>query len=246
MTTSTVTSANVARYADPRSVEYYSRNPGLWAIEERLIREFVPPPPASILDLGCGAGRTTYSLRSAGWRTCGLDLSEPLLRAAQRRFPGLPLLQADATALTFASHTFDAALFSFNGIDDIHPESARERCLAEAYRVLRPGGVIILSTHNMLGATFSGGYRYPRGYLNALKLLAKQAGNWQFRKWYLRYDDDSGPRHLFSAPPGRTVRQLQRAGFIVEQVCGASGERRPRAVLMHEAHVYFVARKPAE
>lgn len=245
MTTSTITAENIERYADPRSVEYYSREPGLWAIEERLIRQFVAPPPASILDLGCGAGRTTNALRQAGWRTYGLDLSAPLLRSAQQRFPGVPLLQADATALTFASQVFDAVLFSFNGIDCIYPEPARERCLAEAFRVLRPRGVIILSTHNLVGAIFSGGYWYARGYLNALKLLSEQAGNRRFLEWYVRYEDYGGPQYLFSAPPVRTVAQLQRAGFVVEDVCGASGERRSRAVLMHQAHVYFAARKPA-
>jgi SAM-dependent methyltransferase len=244
MTASAITLENVARHADPRSVEDYSREPGLWAIEERLVRRFVATPPASILDLGCGAGRTTNGFRQEGWRTYGLDLSDSLLRVARERFPGLPLLRADATALTFASQTFDAVVFSFNGIDYIYPESAREQCLAEAFRVLRPGGVIILSTHNLVGALFSGGYWYPRGYWNSCAALARQAGNPRVREWYVRYEDYGGPQYLFSAPPGRTVKQLRHAGFVVEEMCGASGERRPRTVLMHHAHVYFVARKP--
>jgi SAM-dependent methyltransferase len=245
VTTSAITSDNVARSGDPRSVDFYSRDPGLWPIEERLIREFTRPPPASILDLGCGAGRTTHGLRRAGWKTCGLDLSEPLLRSAQRRFPDLPLLQADATALTFASQSFDAVLFSFNGLDYVYPEAAREQCVTEVYRVLRPGGVFVFSSHNLIGALFSGGYFYLRGYWNALKMLTAQVGTPHWREWYLRYQDLGGPQYFFSAPPGRTVRTLQRTGFVVDDVRGASGERRPRAVLMHQAHVYFVARKPA-
>jgi SAM-dependent methyltransferase len=245
MTASAITLENVARHADPRSVEYYSREPGLWAIEERLVRRFVAAPPASILDLGCGAGRTTNGFRQAGWRTYGLDLSDSLLRAARGRFPDLPLLRGDATALSFASQTFDAVVFSFNGIDYIYPESAREQCLGEAFRVLRPGGVIIFSTHNLVGSFFSGGYWYARGYWNAVAALARQTGNPRFREWYVRYEDYSGPQYLFSAPPGRTLKQLQRAGFAIEEMCGASGEGRARAVLMHQPHVYFAARKPA-
>ena len=74
---------------------------------------------------------------------------------------------------------------------------------------------------------FSGGFWYLRGYLNAFTTLAEQVRNRRFREWYLHYADFGGPQHLFSAPPGRTVRQLQHTGFVVEDVRGASGEWRP-------------------
>jgi SAM-dependent methyltransferase len=242
---SAITTENVARHDDARSISAYSHEDGLWPIEERLVRAHALPPPALILDLGCGAGRTSQALARAGWKTIALDLSQSLLRVAHHRFPNLPLVLADASVLTFQSRVFDAVLFSFNGLDYIYPEAARTQCLAEVYRVLRPGGVFIFSSHNAIGAMFSGGYWYPRGYLNALELLGDQVRNPRFREWYLHYPDFGGPQYLFSAPPRRTVRQLQHAGFVVEDVRGASGERRTRAVLMHQAHVYFVARKPA-
>jgi SAM-dependent methyltransferase len=244
MSVSSITAENVARHDDPRSVDLYSREAGLWPIEEQLIGDFVPPPPASILDLGCGAGRTTQALSAAGWKTVALDLSAPLLDVARRRGPRLALVQADAAALSFRSGRFDAVLFSFNGLDYIYPESERVRCLTEVLRVLKPGGVFIFSTHNLIGTMFSGGYLYLRGHVNALKLLAAQLGNPHRGEWYLRYGEFAGPQHHFSAPPGRTVEQLRRAGFVLETIRGASGERRRRAVLMHQAHVYFVARKP--
>src|SRR5947207_15991963 len=131
--TSAVTTENVARHEDARSIRVYTREDGLWPIEEQLIREHVLPPPASILDLGCGAGRTTYALVRAGWKTIALDLSESLLRVAHRRFPDLPLVLADAATLTFPSRVFDAVLFSFNGLDYIYPETAPNQYLGVGY-----------------------------------------------------------------------------------------------------------------
>ena len=243
--TSPVTAENVSRHVDARSIALYSREQGMRLIEKQLIREFAPAVPGSILDLGCGAGRTTQTLARAGWRAVGLDLSEPLLRVARQRAPEVPYILADAAALTFPANCFDAVLFSFNGIDYLHPEPAREQCFREVHNVLKPGGVFIFSSHNLIGAIFSGGYFYLRGYFNALRFLASQAGNPYWRDWYMTYEEFSGPHVLFSAPPSRTVDQLVRAGFAVEDVRGANRHRDRRAVLMHEAHVYFVARKPA-
>jgi hypothetical protein len=150
----------------------------------------------------------------------------------------------DATRLQFADASFAAALFSYNGIDCIYPVAARHRCLAEVFRVLVPGGIFLLSSHNLIGSVFSGGYWYARGYWNAAKLFARQWRNPLVREWYVRYEDGGGPQYLYSAPPNYTVRQLEDAGFSVVAVRGVTGERRPTAIRMHQQHVHFVARKP--
>lgn len=90
-----------------------------------------------------------------------IDLSAGMIQTARARHPQLGFCQMDATTLAFAASEFDAALFSYNGIDYIYPAADRARCLAEVCRVLRPGGVLIFSTHNVIGALFSGGYFYP-------------------------------------------------------------------------------------
>ena len=239
--TSAVTVANVARHDDPDSVRAYTREASLWPIERALIEEFMPPPPARLLDIGCGGGRTPVPLADAGYEVAAIDLSGSLLSAAHRRHPGLRLAQMDAAVLGFGSEAFDAAFFSFNGIDYIYPESARVSCLAEVFRVLRPGGVFILSSHNLIGHLWSGGYWYLRGYLNAARLLGRQRGNPHIREWYARYGDE---QVHYSAPPTRTVSQLQDAGFEMLTVRGASGERNLANIRMHQPHVYFVAKKP--
>ena len=240
-----VTRQNLGNYDTAWSVEEYTREEGLRPLEAALVHEFFPKPPATVLDLGCGAGRTTIGLARGGYTVTGIDLSETLLDEARERYPGLDFRVMDATRLVFPGSCFDAALFSYNGIDCIYPVGGRVTCLAEVFRVLKPGGTFLFSSHNVIGAFFSGGYFYPRGYWNAAKMIAQQLGNALVLEWYWRYRDGGGIQRLYSAPPGRTLHQLARVGFRVLAVRGEGVERSRGAALMHQQHVHFAARRPA-
>lgn len=239
-----VTARNLANYDNPLSVAAYTREEGLRPLEQELVGEFFQAPPAAILDLGCGAGRTSVELAKGGYSVTAIDLSRALIEEARRRHPDLDFRLMDATRLELPDAGFDAALFSYNGIDCIHPLAERLRCLTEVHRVLRPGGVFLLSSHNLLGAIFSGGYFYLRGYWHALRFLAGQWNNLLAPQWYMRYPDPAGDQHLYSAPPGLTVHQLERVGFEVLAVVGYQRSMKPREIRMHAQHVHFAARKP--
>jgi 4-hydroxybenzoate polyprenyltransferase/ubiquinone/menaquinone biosynthesis C-methylase UbiE len=96
------------------------------------------------LDVGAGTGFTTEGIvrHVAPERVTMLDQSpHQLARAATK--PALRLcrrLEGDAEALPFASHTFDRYVSA--GSIEYWPEP--QRALAEAYRVLRPGGVALI------------------------------------------------------------------------------------------------------
>jgi SAM-dependent methyltransferase len=242
--TSGVTATNVARHLDPRSVRLYAQEDGLWPVEQSVVADFMPKPPARVLDVGCGAGRATVGLVQAGYATVAIDLSDPMLAAARARHPSLIFGRMNGAALGFASSVFDGVLFSFNGIDYLHPVSSRLQCMHEICRVLRPGGVFVFSTHNAIGHFFSGGFLYPRGYLNAARMLARQWRNPHIRDWYFRYEEHSGEQYFFSAPPNHTHEQLRTAGFEVLDVRGASGSRESGRIRWREPHVFFAARKP--
>jgi SAM-dependent methyltransferase len=235
---------NIAYYSHAWAVQQYSVEQGLRDIERGLAETFLPAPAARVLDMGCGAGRTTAGLAGLGYDVTAIDLSEPLIAHARELYPALDFRVMNAAALTLDAKSFDAAFFSFNGIDCIFPLEERRRCLAEVARVLKPGGIFVFSTHNGIGHLFSGGWFYLRGYRNALKLIADQLGNGDIFNWYLRYEDDpAGAQVLFSAPPSATAIQLREAGFDVVDIRSATGERRPTRVRWHAPHVYFVARK---
>lgn len=100
-----------------------------------------------VLDIGTGTGRAlkllSRSLPAA--RLYGVDLSAPYLEEARRVLGDVfdvNLLRENAEELPFADGSFDAAtsVFLFHEL----PRDARRRVLAEAHRVLRPGGHLIL------------------------------------------------------------------------------------------------------
>jgi SAM-dependent methyltransferase len=81
----------------------------------------------------------------------GIDYSEAMVGACRKKFPNLDFMIADACDLSaFEDSSFDAIVFSFNGLDCVVPDEKRLRCLRECWRVLRPAGLLVFSSHNPL------------------------------------------------------------------------------------------------
>jgi 2-polyprenyl-6-hydroxyphenyl methylase/3-demethylubiquinone-9 3-methyltransferase len=93
-----------------------------------------------LLDLGCGKGRFARRLKAAGARVVGLDLSMGMLGEAE----DLARVRGSARALPFADATFDAvvAVEAFEHMGNVGD------AVAEARRVLRPGGRLIVVDKN--------------------------------------------------------------------------------------------------
>jgi arsenite methyltransferase len=108
-------------------------------------------PGERVLDIGCGPGFLTAEMAEevgSGGRVDGVDPSESMLAVARRRetAPGaapISLHAGDALTLPFEDGTFDAAVSTqvLEYVDDV------PAALAEAFRVLRPGGrLVVLDT----------------------------------------------------------------------------------------------------
>lgn len=95
-----------------------------------------------VLDLGCGHGRHAGPLSSAGHRVTGVDLSARCLQRARERFPALTLVQADVRRLPLPDAAFDIVLSLYSSLG-LHGDHALP-VLAEAARVTRPGGTLLL------------------------------------------------------------------------------------------------------
>jgi S-adenosylmethionine-dependent methyltransferase len=145
---------DVARVYDAAPEEEWSR------LESRRVEfgvtclaldEFLPPPPARILDVGCGPGRYAIHLARAGYHVSLVDVSRRSLELATAKASeaGVSLGEvvcASAENLSaFQAGAFDAVL-SMGPLYHLRSAAARRATLQEALRVTRHGGTL-LSAH---------------------------------------------------------------------------------------------------
>lgn len=133
--------ASLAPYEreDVRRATGETLRPGGMALTERALELCRFPVGSRVLDLGCGTGATLARLREAGLAAAGLDCSFTLLALAKAR--QAPLLAGQATTLPLASDCLDG-LFCECVLSAVNQP---DRMLPEIARVLRPGGLFVLS-----------------------------------------------------------------------------------------------------
>ncbi len=130
---------------------------------ERVARLVQPIlPPGAVLDLACGAGRHLRALAAAGAPAIGLDLSEPLLRAARAADDRARLVRADMRRLPFRSGRFAAVLSLFTSFGYFETEEEDRGVLVEARRILAPDGLLVLDLANSVAALRAIGYSTER------------------------------------------------------------------------------------
>jgi SAM-dependent methyltransferase len=107
-----------------------------------------------ILDVGVGGGRTVPLLRALSDDYTAVDYIPEMVDICRRNHPAVRVLEMDARDLSaLADNSFALVMFSFNGIDAVdYP--GRLAILGEFARVLRPGGLVLFSTHNLQGPSY--------------------------------------------------------------------------------------------
>ena len=87
---------------------------------EALAVAALVPPPARVLDAGCGTGRSTIALTAMGYDVTGVDVDESMLAVARADAPDLDWRQADLATLELGE-TFDVVLLAGNVIPLLEP-----------------------------------------------------------------------------------------------------------------------------
>jgi SAM-dependent methyltransferase len=96
---------------------------------------------ARALEVGCGTGHWLATLADDLGAIIGLDLSAGMLGQARRQAPAAPVVQGEAGALPFAAGAFDLVIC----VNALHHFPDKRAFIAEARRLLRPGGAWVNS-----------------------------------------------------------------------------------------------------
>ena len=116
----------------PRKAEFKI----LWPYLSKL------PKGSRVLDGGCGVGDWVLWLTRAGYPTVGLDVSRLTIGKLQQMFPDMEFAVGDIRETGLADESF-SAYFSWGTFE--HFEEGFDRVVGEAYRVLKPGGLLFAS-----------------------------------------------------------------------------------------------------
>jgi SAM-dependent methyltransferase len=154
-------------------------------IRNDMLRAYLRPSAGDrVVDLGCGSGRALLWNRDWNATVVGVDIAPYFSEEARR---DVDLLLADLRKLPFADGTFTKA-FSLDVLEHLSPEALRGM-LAEAARILRPGGALFVYTHVRKNAPIAKGLRI----INRVAEWLDRRGLVDLRQEHLRKSDHLNP-----------------------------------------------------
>jgi len=200
---------------------------GFWESEKVLVKKYFKPN-ITILDIGCGSGRTTIPLLQAGYNVIGVDITPEMIETARSiaktKNLKIDYRIGDATQLEFDDDTFEGAIFANNGWAQIPGKDNRQKAINEIYRVLKPGGIFIFTSHKR--------YISLRNFLfwiikwiqyHILVHIGIRTEGVDYGDIFFRLDHDKTKKQfIHMADEGEVARQVKNASFslILEKTMG--------------------------
>jgi len=142
---------------------FFAQQEGL----RQFIWSLIPAGSQNLIDLGCKRGNVTSKYSDKVDRVTALDRDLPAVSLAKQRYPEIKFLVARIEELPIKDHSFELAIIS----EVLHRIDQAETVIDELYRILVPGGLLILSLphkrtryHLDIEALLRGRFRLKRIY----------------------------------------------------------------------------------
>ena len=190
-----------------------------------LLARYLPPPPVTVLDVGGGAGVYALPLAREGYSVHLIDpvsLHVDQAREASTLQRDAPLASAevgDARRLAWDDGSVEAVLL-LGPLYHLTSRDDRLQALQEAYRVVRPGGVLAAAAISRFASTYDG---LLRGYLKDPsfgEIVERDVREGQHR-------NPSGTPEWFTTAyfhlPEEVRDEVIEAGFEIEALVGIEG-----------------------
>ncbi|KAA1014613.1 class I SAM-dependent methyltransferase [Pseudonocardia sp. EV170527-09] len=211
----------------------WARRSSLRLVETEVVRlalrDYLPPPPCHVIDVGCGNGFWSLYLQDLGYLVSGVDQSRPLISDAVARSKGLTGVEfsfADARNLSnFSDNAFQFAL-AFGPMYGLLNQTDRIQAMSEVARVVEPGRTVLVEILQPLAALRDLMCRAPDvvASIDTSELLNNGRLTSQKVPEFLRLN-----RYL---QPAQAAEELQIAGLTAHSVIRLDG---PDPVLGQES-----------
>ena len=168
-----------------------------------------------VLDGGCGLGDWTVYLNKSGYNVVGVDISSDVIAKLKKYFPDVEFQVADIRKTNFPDASFDV-YFSWGVFE--HFEEGLQPCIREAMRLLKPGGILLISVPSD---------NLRQSILGIFKKIIKTANKdgERFYQWRFTRSELS--------------RELSLAGFVVEKSKLIHKRQGILRCLHHELHLPY-------